>query len=606
MSGSVVGVCGTSHSARTLRQEALAPPTQLREPSRDPVVAVARHWLTRSLAFARASPEVVLAMLGAVIARAVFWQMTHRMFEDGLTTITHARNAAEGLGLTNHPGEGHVHGFTSALSVLVPLPGEFIAPGGGGFVAIRLASMAAVVIAIYAAHLIGRELGLSRWAMLFPLAYLAFDQNQIFYGMAGMETEIAVAVLLVSALFVIRGRLLLSGAMFGLCVLARPDFVLFIVPAFLYLAWPRRTELRSLLPTVGAAAAVAGPWFVFTTIYYGSPIPGTIGAKLNRYFDPPSFAAGPGAWVSFAWHQLQNAGDTLWHGFAPFLEDGLILRGPVSTWLLGDIAFAFIVLAIAGAWRLRRKPQAFVIWSYAIIFYAYRVLVLPPEYYEWYLGPFMALIALLAASGLSGLSLRIGPRVAAVATVGMALAFAAHMPYTFPLEANVQHQVEDKVRKQLGLWLRANVPPGQSVTSESAGYIGWYGRVKLYDYPGLTSPTAYHALARLGHARNNMYELIRAVHPDWIVFRPNELAGFAGFDPGVAAQYHPVKEFKVAPGSVDLTRGGVEYINIDTDFIVLRRTASESARPIASAHRWHLTAIASASEVRLDTAEIKG
>jgi hypothetical protein len=532
-----------------------------------------RTWWDRVLAFATESPEVVLAMLAAVLARYVFWQMTHRMFEDGLTTISHARNAVEGLGLTSHPGEGHVHGFTSALSVLVPLLGELVKAGGGGFVAIRLASMAGAVIAIYAAHLIGRELSIGRWAMLFPLAYLALDQNQIFYGMAGMETEMAVAILLVSVLFVMRERLVLSGAMFGLCVLARPDFVLFLVPAFLYLAWPRRS--RSLLPTVGAGIAVAAPWFVFTAIYYGSPIPRTIGAKLNRYFDPPSLAAGPGAWISYAWDQLQNAGEPLWHAFTPFLEDGLILHGPVSTWLLGDVAFVFIVLALAGAWRLRHVAKAFPILAYVAIFFAYRVLVLPFGYYEWYMGPFTALMALLAASGLTGVSLRIGPRLGAALAGAMAFAFAAHMPYTFPLEANVQNQVENRVRKPLGLWLHAHVPPGQSVTSESAGYISWYGRVKLYDYPGLTSPTSNDALSRLGHARNNMYELIRVVHPDWIVFRPNELAGFAPYEPLVAARYHPVIEFKVAPETVHLTRSGVTYVNIDTDFIVLRSLASE-------------------------------
>lgn len=580
MSGGHAGARGSLGAGRSLKREAVATPPH-EQSGRDArrLIAwrpVGRRW-ERAIAFTRESPEVVLAMLGALAARAVFWQTTHRMFEDGLITITHARNAVEGLGLTSHPGEGHVHGFTSAISVLVPLLGELVKAGGGGFVAIRLASMASVLIAIYAAHLIGRELKHSRWAMLFPLAYLAFDQNQIFYGMSGMETEMAVAILLVSVLVVMRQRLVLSGAMFGLCVLVRPDFVLFVVPAFMYLAWPRRRQLRALLSTVGTAVAVAGPWFVFTTVYYGSPIPRTIGAKLNRYFDPPSFAAGPGAWISYAWDQLQHAGAPLWHAFTPFLEDGLILRGPVSSWLLGDIAFVFIGLALVGAWRLRRDPRAIPIWSYAIIFFAYRVLVLPPEYYEWYMGPFMALMALLAASGLTGLRLRIGPRVAVVAAGGLALAFAAHMPYTFPLEANVQNQVEDKVRKPLGLWLRDHVPPGQSVTSESAGYIGWYGRVKLYDYPGLTSPTAYDALARVGHARNNIYTLIGAVRPDWIVFRPSELAGFAAYEPAVAAQYHPVIEFKVAPGSVDLTRGGVTYINIDTDFVVLRSLASEKA-----------------------------
>jgi hypothetical protein len=534
-----------------------------------------RSWWARLVAFARATPEVPLAMLGAVIARFVFWQVTHRMFEDGLTTMSHARNAVEGLGLTSHPGEGHVHGFTSAISVLVPLLGELVKEGGGGFVAIRLASMASSVIAIYAAHLIGRELKISRWAMLFPFAYLAFDQNQIFYGMAGMETEMAVAVLLVSVLMVMRERMAISGAMLGLCILARPDFILFIVPAFLFLAWPRRKRPRTLLPTVGSGVLVAAPWFIFTTIYYGSPIPRTIGAKLNRYFDPPSFSAGPGAWITYAWDQLQHAGEPIWHAFTPFLEDGLILRGPVSTWLLGDIGFVFIVLALVGIYRLLRVRKAFPIWSYALIFFAYRVLVLPFGYYEWYMGPFMALMAIMAASGLTGVRLRIGAKTATCLASFLALAFAWHMPYTFQLEANVQNQVEDKVRKPLGEWLHANVPAGESVTAEPAGYISWYGRVKLYDYPGLTSPTAYDALSHVPFDRNNMYELIRLVHPEWIVFRPDELAGFAPYEPSVAAQYHPVKEFKTVPGSVHLELDKVTYVNIDTDFIVLRSYASE-------------------------------
>jgi hypothetical protein len=580
MSGWLASARGIPQASGSLRQAVATPPrVRAAEDDSKPVrwLEVGR-WRERGVAFTRESPEVVLMMLGALIARAVFWLMTHRMFEDGLTTISHARNAVEGLGLTSHPGEGHVHGFTSALSVLVPLLGELAKPGGGGFVAIRLASMASVVIAIYAAHLIGRELQIPRWAMLFPLAYLAFDQNQIFYGMSGMETEMAVAIMLVSALVVMRERMALSGAMFGLCILVRPDFVLFVVPSFLYLAWGRRSRLRALLPTVAMGVGVAAPWFLFATLYYGSPIPRTIGAKLNRYLNPPSFSAGPEAWISYAWHQLQGSGEPVWHAFTPFLEDGLILRGPVSTWLLGDIAFVFIVLILVGIWRLLRVRKAFPLWSYAVIFLAYRVLVLPPfGYYEWYLGPFMAVVSVLAASGLTGVRLRIGSRTATVLAGALALAFAWHMPYTFVLEANVQKQVEDKVRKPLGLWLHANVPPGQSVTAEPAGYISWYGRVKLYDYPGLTSPTSYDALSHVSFSRNNIYELIRIVHPDWIVFRPNELAGFSTYEPSVAAKYHPVIEFKTAPESVHLVRGGVTYINIDTDFIVLRSYASERA-----------------------------
>src|SRR5450631_3631487 len=70
---------------------------------------------------------VLLAFMGAALAaRIAFWGISNRMFEDGLTTITHARNVVLGLGLVHHIGEGNVHGFTSALGVLIPLAGEVV------------------------------------------------------------------------------------------------------------------------------------------------------------------------------------------------------------------------------------------------------------------------------------------------------------------------------------------------------------------------------------------------------------------------------------------------------------------------------------------------
>src|SRR5437660_11536091 len=131
----------------------------------------------------------------AVAARLVFWTTTNRMFEDGLTTLTAARNVPLGLGLVHHAGEGNVHGFTSALGVLIPLAGELIHEGSG-MLAMRLASLVAVAVAMAYARLICRELGLSGFPTAFVLAYLAFDQNMVFYGMSGMETQVAVTDIL--------------------------------------------------------------------------------------------------------------------------------------------------------------------------------------------------------------------------------------------------------------------------------------------------------------------------------------------------------------------------------------------------------------------------
>ena len=73
---------------------------------------------------------VAFIVLG-VIARIVFWAATDRKLDDALITIKFDKNLADGFGLVHNFGEGHVQGFTSALSVLVPMPGELIYHGGG-------------------------------------------------------------------------------------------------------------------------------------------------------------------------------------------------------------------------------------------------------------------------------------------------------------------------------------------------------------------------------------------------------------------------------------------------------------------------------------------
>ena len=102
-------------------------------------IAVLEH--SPSLSRDRARADVMLRgfIAAAVVARLVFWTTTNRMFEDGLTTITHARNVPLGLGLVHHAGEGNVHGFTSAIGVLIPLVGELVHQGSGMF-AMRVAS----------------------------------------------------------------------------------------------------------------------------------------------------------------------------------------------------------------------------------------------------------------------------------------------------------------------------------------------------------------------------------------------------------------------------------------------------------------------------------
>lgn len=112
------------------------------------------------------STDLYVLALGVAVAVAVriaHWAITDRVWEDALITLAHVRNAVEGNGLTHHLGEGLVHGFTSALSVLVPLVGELVAVGSG-LTTLRLVSVAAGAVAVVLGCVIARRLRADTWA----------------------------------------------------------------------------------------------------------------------------------------------------------------------------------------------------------------------------------------------------------------------------------------------------------------------------------------------------------------------------------------------------------------------------------------------------------
>jgi hypothetical protein len=523
----------------------------------------------RILALVRAHPIAVTTAVAGVAARIVFWLMTDRRFEDALITVTHARNAASGLGLTHHPGEPHTHGFTSAISVLVPLVGEFL-HGGAGFFALRVVSLVAFVGAIACAAGIGRCLGISDWIMVFPLAYLAFDQNQIFYGMAGMETQVATAVLLACIYSLMADRVAVAGALLGLALLVRPEFVLLVVPALVYLALRRR---RDAVLAGSLATVVVLPWVGFTTLYYGSPIPNTIRAKSLRYAPDFPPLTDPVGWVTYSWHNLSDL-RSLRQAWTPFLENFFTFRAPVDVFVLACVAIAFMVLAAIGAWWGVRRAEAWIVAvAYGVLFLLYRTYFLPPVYYTWYVGPFMALAAVAAAGGIALLG-RLVPRAAIVTSLVLGVAFSVHMPFTFVLEQRVQERVEDRVRRPMAEYLDQVVEPGERVVSESAGYVGYYSSATLYDYPGLTSRGALRVLQELGPKHNSLSELTNAVRPEWLIMRPAEWETLEETFPKTAALYALDREFKVSEAESGLAYGGLAYSSIDRDFLVLRRVRS--------------------------------
>ena len=90
---------------------------------------------------------------------------------------------------------------------------------------------------------------LGSWPTGFVLAFLALDQNQVFFGVAGMKSQITVTVLFAEFYYVLVEDYPESGPALGLALLARPDFVALGGAPYVFLV------IRNLRQALRAAAS---------------------------------------------------------------------------------------------------------------------------------------------------------------------------------------------------------------------------------------------------------------------------------------------------------------------------------------------------------------
>jgi hypothetical protein len=523
-------------------------------PSESPPPALGHRWQWANL---RSVDPIVLGSIAlAVTIRIIFWAYTGRTWEDALITAAHAQSAVQGIGLTHHPGEGVVQGFTSALSVLIPLLGEAVMPDGGLFL-LRLVSLVAAVATIVIADRLGVLLGLSRPARWLVAIFLAVEQNQVFYGMAGMETQLAVATLLGSLYLAIEHRGIRAGVALGVALLARPDFVLLVPAAAIGLRRPADVAKAAV-----ALSLVIAPWVLFTTLYYGSPIPNTILAKAASFGSIPD-----GDFVIFDWITLQAGRhvETLLRNFTPFFADTLVHGAPIPREILFTFGLAVWIAAGVGAIAALRSKSWWPLLALLVVYGAYRVLFLPAAYFDWYVPPFTAVAIFAVARGLDVLPRRATWMLAATIAVCYAVTTLAIMP----LERTVQQVAEDGVRRKVADYVRVTVPAGSPVVAESAGYFGYYADVLLWEFPGLTSRTAYTTLRGLPRPQRTLHDLIDVLRPDWVILRPNEYAELALKHPAVAPLYRSCTT--IGPGGSTIEALGVTKGTGDLRFSVYRR-----------------------------------
>lgn len=506
--------------------------------------------------------------LGVLVMPLLFAFYTNQVWEDYYITFRSSRNLVEGHGLVYQPGE-RVHTFTSPLGVL--LPALSLAATGSdpaalwffrGLCALALAGASVFVLA----H--ARQQGWSPAVLALALALGVIEAKIVAFTINGMETAILVFFTMLCWHELWRdGRLRLARLAVGYAGLmwTRPDACVLAaaitLSALLFRKPVPTEEARGWRLSIGRAILLGGllyaPWFFWAWHYYGSPVPQTIIAK-SVYTS--GFSLGR---ILLAPFNCLISNTPLDHLFLPiYARDdwpaGLIIAGRTLARLA---AFVWLIPGVS------RPTKAA---SLSVLLGGIYLQQITP--YPWYYAPWTMLAALALAGGGQATLTRIAPtlcslgRITTAVLTGSALLVTATQAYS----ARVQQQViEEHGRKAIGLWLQEHASPGDRVFLEPVGYIGYFSRLKIQDFPGLCAPEVS-AIVRSGPGGYS--RIIAELKPDWLVLRPYEIAdqnlpargALADYDAVLHSNRHPaLSEYAFLPGR--------RWMEFDAEFVVYRR-----------------------------------
>jgi hypothetical protein len=189
--------------------------------------------------------------------------------------------------------------------------------------------------------------------------------------------------------------------------------------------------------------------------------------------------------------------------------------------------FARVLMIVAAfGWLVPGWPAAGRRLSLAVflgMFYLCSIILFP-----WYAPPWSVLAALAVAFAVDHVYSR--PAVTARpwlktllrVACGLLVVLQAGQWVASAWQMRVQQTVvENGARHPVGEWLRQHAAPGDTVFLEPLGYIGYFSRLKTYDFPGLSSPEV---VAAVRGGAKSYAALIAKLQPTWIVLRPVEAA----------------------------------------------------------------------------------
>lgn len=433
-----------------------------------------------------------------LLGRVLYLYQPDLLLDDAFISFRFARNFADGLGLVYNPAE-RVEGYTNFLWTLylglaarLGVSIQSAAIIGGGLAALG---------SLFVLYLFGR-----RWLADHPgQAWLAGMPLLLFAGMgatarfvlSGIETLLFTFWICLGVYWLVyQPRPWLAGGVFGLAALTRPEGMLYFALGVGWaLLWPGSAaggayagkRLRLGLELLAGFGLLYLPYFAWRLGYYGYPLPNTYYAKaeglnLERFQRGWRILRDMLAW----WH--------IWPLILLSLSAFLPSRADPHARLEGSQSPAN---PGPGA---RIRPPLYLYLAVCLATFLYFIVV-GGDFIIWFgprfLMPALPFLLLLSAQGLANWIsyLRLEARPANALAAGLALvllAYNAWLSWPGQFERLEVFARQMRAWRELGGWMRANLPAGAWIAVDAAGLIPYYSGLPTIDMYGLTDAHIAH------------------------------------------------------------------------------------------------------------------
>ena len=451
----------------------------------------------------------IAALVVLLIASLPIIFLARKMaYDDSWVTFRYAWNLAVGNGFVYNVGERFLGTSAPGYAVLLALAG-LPSPSLIPLVSSVICSVSLVTVGL-ALYTFGRlhDDWLGGLA-----AGLLFVTNPISIEAFGGEMVPQLALILWALVAQVRQRWMLAVILAVGAAIIRPDGLVALGLLGLHQLWlRRRLPWREMI----AAAVVLGVWYGALWIYFGEPLPQTVGAKTAQRLS--------GMWIP------------LGMGLVDWFKALTIWPGSVYGSRTAPGYTTLICLALVGLPAMLWFRHWWLVMAWPIAYMlAYRQLHL--TFYHWYaVTPLLAVVvsaaAAIAAVGAAvtwmarrSQSASLGATAPASAATDaqrlvfesvcllLVVVFVALPVARFSMRvASSSPQPVERAYESLGRWFAANTPPTASIGYLEIGFVGYYAQRTLIDPLGLVNPGVGPHVAE-----RDLLWAYRHYRPDYIV-----------------------------------------------------------------------------------------